>query len=212
MTNLSDAVSVTQNIHLYMVPLLGTIFTFLLLAGWLLLAFKPSFARVLRWINLVFCILQAFISIFFWFNPIWIIGLQLLLVAAFGLFAFITNRSDHIKVFGYLALFNTLVCFGKLQFMGYATNLLDAPLAFDGPCDTYYGTSDSDAICYGYVNYLRFLAFILIVLQPLETFFAYLSYKHFSEEETHLTAGYGNIADKVYDGQRKQEEPSHAIE
>jgi len=44
-------------------------------------------------------------------------------------------------------------------------------------CDGYYGTSDSDALCYEYVNYLRFLAFIIIALQPLETFFAYLSYK-----------------------------------
>jgi len=196
-----------------MVTLLGLLFTLFLLASWLLLAFKPSIASVLRWVNLAFCVLQAFITIFFWFNPIWIMGFQLLVVAVFGLFAFITNNPDHIKVFGYLALFNTLACFGKLGFLGYSQNLLDAPVA-TSECDAYYGTSDSDGICYGYINYLRFLAFILIVLQPLQTFFAYLSYKRNAGEEgiTHLTGGYGNISDKASYVSEKHQQEAQTIE
>jgi len=205
-----DAVSVTENIHLYMVTLLGVLFTFVLLACWLLLAFKPSIASVLRWVNLALCVLQAFITIFFWFNPIWIIALQLLVVAVFGIFALITNSADHILVFVYLSLFNTLVCFGKLQFMGYSVNLLDAPV-IAANCEAYYGTSDSDAICYGYINYLRFLAFSLILMQPLETFFAYLTYKaHTGEGQRGLLGGYGNISDKqpAYEG--SEGAPSHS--
>jgi len=208
----SDALSVTENIHLYMVTLLGVLFTFFLLASWILFAFKPGFASALRWVNLVLCVVQVFITIFFWFNPIWVIGFQLLVVAVFGIFALITNSPDHIKVFVYMSLFNTLVCFGKMTWLGYPTEtggLLDAPLAF-ADCDKYYGTSDSDAICYGYVNYLRFLAFCLMLMQPLETFFAYLSYKAHTGEEGHpsLLGGYGNIGEKsAYEG--SEPSPSH---
>jgi len=203
-----DAATVYANIHLYMVTLLGVLFTFFLLACWILLAFKPSLANILRWVNIVFCVLQVFMTIFFWFNPIWTIGLQLLVVAVFGIFALISNSPDHILVFVFLSLFDTLVCFGKMQILGYPVNLLDAPVADTG-CDSYYGTSDSDAICYGYINYLRFLAFCLILLQPLQTFFAYLTYKAHTGEERGLLGGYGNIGEKQPAYAGSEPSPSH---
>jgi len=164
----------TTDMHRYMVPLLGFVFVLALLISWLLLAFKPSMAAVLRWVSVGLCGLQIFICLFFWFNPNWPVTLQLTVVAAYGLFAFISNNVDHVKYFTIASLFDALVCIGKMQFLGYGDNLMDALVGTT--CQGYYDVTD-EAICDGYLNYLQFLAFNLILLQPFLVFFGLIWYK-----------------------------------
>jgi len=190
----TEAQDVLFDMHKIMITLLGCIFTFLAIAIVLVFAFKPRFAAVLRWVMLFLCAWQVGICLFFWFNPLWPIALQLLAFALFGLFALITGERDHIFVFLLLTFFDMFVLLGKMTWLGYpGNNFLDAISATE--CMHYYN-SENTSQCAGYLSYLRFLAFGLILSQPLQVFFTYLLYKR-TEETEPLSAqtDYGKIAD-----------------
>eukprot|EP01089_Gocevia_fonbrunei_P016618 TRINITY_DN51_c0_g1_i1.p1 TRINITY_DN51_c0_g1~~TRINITY_DN51_c0_g1_i1.p1 ORF type:complete len:208 (-),score=32.28 TRINITY_DN51_c0_g1_i1:54-677(-) len=193
--DLHDATEVQQNMHLAMVPTLGLLFTVVLIAITTVLLFMPKFISYLRYLCVVLAGAQIFFTIFFWFNPVWEIGLQLLVVGAFSLFALLSNNEDDNYMLWYsiLSLFNTLALWGKLQFLGYpAATLLDAVAEWQY-CPSYYGYSEEKAHCTSYINFLQFLAFILILIQPLQAMFGYLLYRGKGAGSEGKIGGYGAI-------------------
>jgi len=172
-----DAPDTLKDMHRYMIPLLGIIGTVVLLPIILLFAFKIDFARFLRWVLMALAVVQIFICVFFWFNPVWPISLQLILFAMFALFATISKSADHVLLLILFHFFDLFCLLGHVTFLGYSTNFVDA-MAFEDCVKYYYkSATDDEPLCASYINYLRFLAFALIFMQALQAFFAYLLWK-----------------------------------
>ncbi|KAL6067583.1 hypothetical protein QOT17_008740 [Balamuthia mandrillaris] len=198
------AASVTHDMRRIMVPLLGFMTTLTFLAFVLLLSFKPSFSVIMRWLCLVLCGLQVFLGLFFWSSVVWHFVFELTLFALFGIFALLTNRYDHIRIFALSAIFHLFAILGHVTILGYSIPLFDA-VAPIGPqdhveCHSYYNVQD-EGLCAGYSNFLQFLAYILTCIQPLQAFAAYLSYKEKEdngEDGRHVApTAYGTIGDSA---------------
>eukprot|EP01087_Luapelamoeba_hula_P021444 TRINITY_DN74_c0_g2_i2.p1 TRINITY_DN74_c0_g2~~TRINITY_DN74_c0_g2_i2.p1 ORF type:complete len:216 (+),score=23.84 TRINITY_DN74_c0_g2_i2:83-649(+) len=175
-----DTKSTSQDIHRYMVPIMGLAFTLVFLILAIVLALRPGLHAILRWLGLALCVIETFVLVFFWFNLVWDTAFWLTVCTIFGIYAFLTFERDHLKLFTISAVFNLLVVLGYLRFLGWAGNVLDLVLNL-GECKDYYDVTDA-AICHGYLNFLQFLAFLLMILQALLALIGYVTYKSVEAE------------------------------
>jgi len=195
----SDYQDVYGDMNRIMVPLLGLLLTLFLIALVVLLALKPRFVTFLKWFLVILLAFQMFATTFVWFSTLWEVGLQLFVVALFGLFALFSRdggRSTHLLIFTTMSLYDFLVVIGKLSFLGYNAPLISA--LDRSTCGGFYffDTSTDAAQCTGYLNFLRFMVYVITLAQPVQLFISYLLYR--SVDETGEVGGepsdYGKIS------------------